>query len=481
MNDLKRVYSKLLSSMEEERQSVNKDYWRMGYHLMPPMGWLNDPNGLCEYNGEYHIYYQYSPFEAEGGLKFWGHYSTKDFINYKENDIAIFPDQPYDCHGVFSGTAFIEDEINFFYTGMVQRQGYKDYEFTGMEQNTVLVTSKDGVNFSNKELLLRNEDYPENMSWHVRDPKVWKQDNKYYMILGAKTLDNVGCALIYTSKDKYNWKYLNTVQSDDRFGYMWECPDYIKVDNQSILICCPQGVENDGIDYINVHQCGYFLVDGDITSQKNYSLSKFYVLDRGFDFYAPQTFKDCKGRTILIGWVSISDTPFENPTVQNGWQHCLSLPRELKIINGKLTQNVISELKKLRDEGKCFDIRDEETKDLQGDKYELQLDFYKSPRDLSIILRKDTRLSYNNETKEFKLNLGKSGFKRDERKVKIDELRNLVVYSDTSIIEIFLNDGEEVFTTRIYCEAKDIVIDISGKELLGKGILYKLNDFGISQ
>ena len=47
---------------------------RLTHHLMPPVGWLNDPNGLCWYKGRYHVFFQYSPFEANGGLKFWGHY-----------------------------------------------------------------------------------------------------------------------------------------------------------------------------------------------------------------------------------------------------------------------------------------------------------------------------------------------------------------------------------------------------------------------
>ena len=49
---------------------------RLTHHLMPPVGWLNDPNGLCWYKGRYHVFFQYSPFEANGGLKFWGHYSS---------------------------------------------------------------------------------------------------------------------------------------------------------------------------------------------------------------------------------------------------------------------------------------------------------------------------------------------------------------------------------------------------------------------
>ena len=59
---------------------------RLTHHLMPPTGWLNDPNGLCWYKGRYHVFFQYSPFESNGGLKFWGHYSSEDMISCKSRN-----------------------------------------------------------------------------------------------------------------------------------------------------------------------------------------------------------------------------------------------------------------------------------------------------------------------------------------------------------------------------------------------------------
>ena len=98
-----------------------------------------------------------------------------------------------------------------------------DYINTGREANTVLVTTKDGIHFGSKKELLRNSDYPSDLTCHVRDPKVWKKDDTYYMIQGARTKNDVGQALIFESSDKINWHFRSRVESEKPFGYMWEC------------------------------------------------------------------------------------------------------------------------------------------------------------------------------------------------------------------------------------------------------------------
>ena len=89
---------------------MNKNlYYRPQFHLAPPAGWLNDPNGLCELNGIHHIFFQYSPDFPNGGDKFWGHYETEDFIHYTFTGIFLKPDTPEDRSGVYSGSSYIED------------------------------------------------------------------------------------------------------------------------------------------------------------------------------------------------------------------------------------------------------------------------------------------------------------------------------------------------------------------------------------
>ncbi|HAX73112.1 MAG TPA: sucrose-6-phosphate hydrolase [Firmicutes bacterium] len=447
-------------------QSVNNDEWRNAYHLMAPIGWINDPNGLCYFKGEYHVFYQYSPLNANGGLKFWGHYTSKDLVNWTEHDVALYPDIAEDIDGVYSGSAIVHnDEMYLIYTGNVKHtDGDYDYILSGREQNVIVVKSSDGYHFSDKTVVLRNEDYPSNMGLHVRDPKVWKEDDTFYMVLGARSVDDQGYVLLYQSKDLFNWEYVSTPAGGlDGMGYMWECPDLVKINNQDVFIFSPQGLDSEGYKYQNVYQSGYALASFD-ESKQHLALGEFIELDRGFDFYAPQTFVDEQERVIMIGWMGVPDAvEHVNPTVEKGWQHALTLPRELKLINNKLYQVPVEELKSLRkDETKMSDLvlGDEVSLELfQSHTFELKAEFSQMTA-FKLGLRHDCELVFDKGV--FTLSLGRSGYGRDARSVEIDAISELTIYSDQSVLEIYLNGGEEVFTTRIYNEGHDTQLSVSG-------------------
>ena len=123
---------KIKKHINSNMSKVLSDKWRSKYHIMAPIGWINDPNGLCQFNDEYHVFYQYSPLEAKGGMKFWGHFVSKDLVHFQERDIAIYPDVKEDKDGVYSGSAFVKDDtMYFFYTGNVKHDGEHDYILTG--------------------------------------------------------------------------------------------------------------------------------------------------------------------------------------------------------------------------------------------------------------------------------------------------------------------------------------------------------------
>lgn len=309
--------------------------WRQGLHLEPPQGWLNDPNGLCWFGGYYHVYFQYAPDNADGsGKKCWGHYRSPDMLKWEFTGTVLFPDTPDDRDGVYSGSAVVcGDVLHIFYTGNVKEDGDHDYITSGRGANVIHVTTADGVTMSAKKTVLRNSDYPEFCSCHVRDPKVWFENGAWRMALGARTLDDKGCVLFYSSGDLESWKYDGTVSTPD-FGYMWECPDLLDFDGHKYLSVSPQGLEHGDTKFQNVYQSGYFHYDNGLTD--------FTEWDMGFDFYAPQTFVTPDGRRIIIGWMGIGDIPYTNPTVPLGYQHCLTIPREITAASdGALLQNPI--------------------------------------------------------------------------------------------------------------------------------------------
>ena len=470
-------YVKQIPDYQYMRETVKKDENRLHFHLMPPTGWMNDPNGLCEFQGINHIYFQYTPFLAGWGTKLWGHYTTTDWIHFQECEPFLFPDCDWDRDGVYSGSAFVDgDKIHYFYTGNVKLQD-KDYDYIleGREQNTIHLVSEDGVHAGEKQLVMTNSDYPADMSKHVRDPKIFAKNGRYYMVQGARDCESKGCVLLFESEDLMTWKYFDRIAPEEKFGYMWECPDLFQVDGQEILIACPQGVPKSGHDYQNVYQCGYFPIEMDFENKK-YKLGEFHELDKGFDIYATQTFLDENGRRILIGWMGIPDADYDNDaTVEYDWIHALTMPRVLTYQDGKLIQKPLEELKSLRKNKMVTSITSFGEWTTTDCCFELSVKRDDENAAVILGLRDDVTLTYKDHI--LKLELGKSGHGRKQRTVKLDSLKNMTVYSDTSAIEIFINDGEEVMTTRVYSEKLNQKVRFLQSETDGEIEVYDLGSF----
>lgn len=452
MNAMQRDLKRLVLREEAAGQAQREqDPYRLRFHLMPPVGWLNDPNGLCWYRGNYHVFFQYGPFDAAGGVKHWGHWSSPDLLNWTQQPVMLYPDQPWDIHGVYSGSALVEEDAMYlYYTGNVKHAGPYDYIYNGRGHNLALAISTDGIHADSKQLLMENKDYPADVSCHVRDPKVWKQDGMYNMVLGARTKSDRGEILVYESADKIHWTHRNTITTPDVFGYMWECPDLFCLDGQWVLLTSPQGIEQDGCRYQNVYTCGYFPLYGDFRGE--YTLGEYQELDAGFDYYAPQTFVAPDGRRIVIGWMGMPDADYTNPTAeQSGWQHGMSVPCELHWNGTRLTANPVRELEGLREKERKFPFSGEISHEI-GSGTDLVIANQGSR--LEVAVGDDAAIVWENGMLTLTLS-ERAGFGRTSRKMELEQLRELRLLIDTSSIELFVNGGEQKMTTRWYPQQAD--------------------------
>lgn len=424
--------------------------WRQALHLEPPCGWLNDPNGLCFFGGHYHVYFQYSPENADGsGKKCWGHYRSPDMLNWEFTGTVLFPDTAEDKDGVYSGCGIVwNDILHIFYTGNVKEEGEHDYIKSGRGANVIHVTTADGVSMSEKEVLLRNSDYPDFCSCHVRDPKVWRENGKWNMVLGARTLEDKGCVLFYISDDLVSWEYSGSDSVPD-FGYMWECPDLFELDGHKYLSVSPQGLEHGETEYQNIYQSGYFRCDN--------GLKNFTEWDMGFDFYAPQTFEAPDGRRLIIGWMGIGDIPYSNPTVPLGYQHCLTLPREIAVDkNGMLRQNPVRELQKLRKNKQTLKEGEKVKTSLP---FELTADVHSS---FCVTLNNAVLLNWNGSIFEMRFTDESFGGGRTVRKALLSECSDIRIIADKSSLEIYLDGGRQVLSSRIYPDSDEVTVSLKG-------------------
>lgn len=448
---------------------VEKDPYRLSYHLMPPVGFLNDPNGLIKYQGVYHVFYQWNPFAATHGAKFWGHYSSVDLVHWREEPIALAPSEWYEKDGCYSGSAIeAGDKLHLFYTGNVKHEDGT----RGTYQ--CLALSTDGIYFEKKGPIVR---LPDGYTTHFRDPKVWRKNDRWYMIVGAQTLAGEGRAVLFTSVDLTHWEELGAVAGSGMnglgdFGYMWECPDLITLNDRDLLLVSPQGLEPDGHFYRNLYQSGYFVGQLDYETA-TFRHGAFTELDRGFDFYAPQTFTDESGRRILFAWMGMTDDsePYQ-PTIANNWLHALTIPRELQLQNDKIYQKPVAELRKLRKK----EVRMDHVA-LEGDQLslndmhsaELILDFAEPVvGGFEVHFRGEAFLTYDSGSKEVRLQRRNVRTNRmEERVCSIDSLTKLHIFLDHSSLEIFVNDGQEMFTARYFPDPAESGVILAGRAELG--------------
>lgn len=419
------------------------------FHLEPSKGLLNDPNGLCYYEGTYYVFHQWNRFNLDHSYKEWGYFTSKDLLNWEEMGTALLPDTLEDAYGVYSGSALVSDgNLELFYTGNTKFDGLrKSFQKTAV--------SSDGKTFIKSQSNLTT---PDEFTEHFRDPKVFKKGSDYFMIVGGQLKNGQGAIALYSSDNRELWNYKGVLYTDSSLDQMAECPDLIDYGTQQLLLVCPQK-RNLAMDFDESSYSGYII--GKMKKNIFYPENEIRPVDQGFDFYSPQTFTDKKGRTIMIAWMSRMNTEEEKtcPTIDFGYIHCLTMPREVKVVDGKLIQLPLLEYQDAFIPSKEsyvmeYVLKKEAAMMLEIEFYDLESEFM-----IDFFLQ-TTTLSY----KDKNLSLCRKSWANNqfsEKKMNLNGLRKLQIFIDQSAIEIFINNGDAVMSLRYFTKNKDIKIKSS--------------------
>jgi beta-fructofuranosidase len=240
----------------------------------------------------------------------------------------------------------IDDKIYLYYTG-----NHRDEDWTRHAYTCLARLSKDGwVEKYPLPLFGEHPGYTE----HQRDPKIVIRpgSDMYYIIIGAKSKEGNGCALIYGSDDlQRGWNFLGElkVPGFEAFGDMWECPTIEHIGGKDVLMFCPQHLLIPGRGNSRHHN-GYIIGNMDWDKLEFQPEGQFHVLDFGFDSYAAACANNIQDsdKAILIAWMGLPDASY--PTDEEDWSGCLTLPRELTVRGRRLIQKPLPEIRKLRDE-----------------------------------------------------------------------------------------------------------------------------------
>lgn len=324
--------NKLLSQKVHQR-------WYPTFHIAAPAGWINDPNGLIYYRGRYHAFYQHHPYSTQWGPMHWGHATSEDLVHWKREPIALAPSLEADSGGVYSGSTVIGDDgrLYAYYTG--NKWLNPDNRDEGNVQVQCLAISSDGITFEKQGVVVENQNLP-----NFRDPKVFREGNTWFMVFGATSEEGRGQVHMYTSKDMLNWSFdriLYEFPSADVF--MLECPDLFRLDDHWVLVFCPERPTPHGYEHRNTHNAGYIV--GNWAPGTEFSpLTSYMQIDRGHNFYAPQTFLAPDGRRIMMGWMGSFGIPVAS-AAEDGWAGQLTVPMELSLTADlKLKHQPVAEL-----------------------------------------------------------------------------------------------------------------------------------------
>jgi fructan beta-fructosidase len=446
-------------------QSYNQPH-RPQYHFSPPKNWMNDPNGMVYYAGEYHLFYQHYPDGNTWGPMHWGHAISTDLVHWKQHPIALYPDT---LGYIFSGSAVIDwnNTSGFGKKGIPAMVAIYTYHSMAGEKAGTIDFQNQGIAYSTdsgrtwekykSNPVLKNPGIKD-----FRDPKViWHEDSKLWvMALAVKNKVS-----FYYSPDLLNWTYSSDVQPAwAAYGGVWECPDIFPIKTQDgkikwvLLVSINPGAPNGGSG------TQYFV--GDFDGKKFVTeTATIKWLDYGADNYAGVTWSDipqADGRRLFMGWMS--NWLYSQTVPTEYWRSAMTIPRVLELIekNGdyQLLSKPVAELAALRVSSKTFTSS---VINLPSDLLEIDLTTKSENFQLTFSNQAGERVLLKKEGDSIFFDRSKSGiidFSTAFTTLHVAPahgmgIKTIKLYIDRSSMEFFFNDGalcitELVFPTSYY-------------------------------
>lgn len=451
----KSLHAQQAGELAAVRDCVAQDHdFRPTYHLAPPTGLLNDPNGLIFDGEKYHLFYQWFPYDALHGMKHWKHLITRDFQTFSEAD-PLIPDELFESHGCYSGGAILwQDKIVAFYTGNTRRAS----DNQRVPHQNIAVFDKSGKLLEKRCII---DSAPAGYTEHVRDPKPFvTAEGKIRFVLGAQRENLTGTALLYEMDDLNATPRLLSelaVQDfDNSHVFMWECPDLFRLDGHDLFVWSPQGKAREDHRFQNNFHAVYALGQLSGTTLQAKTVEE---LDYGFDFYAPQTVEN--SQRILFGWVGLPDLTY--PTDRYKWHSMLSLPRQLSVVETQIWQKPLVKTTALQplDLQSQVEIGGLDTAYLQFNPQNqpFELTFFQNEQGQTLKLcYKDGVISLDRSASEQTELMEQFG---SVRHCEIEDLTQVELYFDRSVVEIFLNHGKKVMTSRFFIAQRSNLIQTS--------------------
>jgi len=458
-------------------KSLYAEKWRPQFHFSPPTQWMNDPNGMFYYEGEYHLFYQHYPDSNVWGPMHWGHAVSTNMVHWENLPIALYPDS---LGYIFSGSAVVDwnNTSGFGTNGQPPIVAVFTYHDPAGASNGSNTYQTQGIAYSldKGRSWIKYEENPVIPNPGIndfRDPKVtWLAEfDKWIMTLAVK--DHIE---FYASEDLKNWDKLGEFGQDiGAHGGVWECPDLLKMVDQTtgetrwiLLVSINPGGPNGGsaTQYFTGNFNGRTFIPDDLSTNVRW-------VDYGADNYAGVTWSDVPaedGRRLFIGWMS--NWNYANVVPTEVWRSAMTLPRQLILDDDILRSVPVMELKelegtpvKLTGSGR-FELPSTLVKvEVAGLSEDFKLSF-KSDSDtdepgafeIGFEPESSRLFTYRKSGQEFYENFNEIHYSsKYERSPE-----NLLIYIDRSSVEIFLDDGRIVMTEIDFPQDPYRLLDVSG-------------------